>query len=591
MENKRILFFSPSDDVAEITATLKSKYTNLVLDIMLPSQVPFDAQPSLLDEYIHVHNYDGVIAYGRLFQLLEHSYLIPVFELTLSDYDILAAATLAGNYQGKQILCIDSWREKQLFRLLSLLKIQIPIFPVENDTDINQALEQLIQSGYTIFAADAFISTFCKASGMHCLLMSPSYDTIDLLLQSVSQTFEHLDSALSLTNIFRSYIIQSNRSLLVYNGQKKLMECINANESPKLLSITDSLVEDVLEHKELSQMRSINSLFYYIKGTRLTIGEQVFVVFEVRQSIENKLIPIPGVTIKNQKNISNDFYNMFYDDLKNLDFRNKVIAYSSAQNPIVIIGEAGTGKSRLADFIYTYSPHRHSSLFLIDCKQLDKRGLHHLFSENSPLYEYGITLYFKEINLLKRKYIDELVEFLLQSSFMSRNKVIFSVTCSTDNFDENPLCSLLINKVSAFPLFLLPLRNRVSDIPNLAILYVNQLNEKYHKHIVGFEPEAMNYLQSFSWDENIKQFKRILEEVFVMTKEPFITSRKVVSVLKERKSAAIPIPAVSETGKTLDEIIQHGVRRALIANQMNQTMAAKELGISRTSLWRLLKKS
>ncbi len=282
---------------------------------------------------------------------------------------------------------------------------------------------------------------------------------------------------------------------------------------------------------------------------------------------------------------------MFYDDLKNLDFRNKVIAYSSAQNPIVIIGEAGTGKSRLADFIYTYSPHRHSSLFLIDCKQLDKRGLHHLFSENSPLYEYGITLYFKEINLLKRKYIDELVEFLLQSSFMSRNKVIFSVTCSTDNFDENPLCSLLINKVSAFPLFLLPLRNRVSDIPNLAILYVNQLNEKYHKHIVGFEPEAMNYLQSFSWDENIKQFKRILEEVFVMTKEPFITSRKVVSVLKERKSAAIPIPAVSETGKTLDEIIQHGVRRALIANQMNQTMAAKELGISRTSLWRLLKKS
>lgn len=395
------------------------------------------------------------------------------------------------------------------------------------------------------------------------------------------------------SRLLEQYMGASGQSILIYTADHSLIYSIHMEKLEKLQDIARSLIDTVLQSRTLSQTRTLASRTYYLRGTRITWESQDYVVFEIRRSLENKVTLIPGVIIKNQENISTDFYSLFYDYLTNPDFLSRAAAYSEASNPVMIIGESGTGKSRLADFVYSHSPYRQSSLVLIDCKQLDKRGLHLLFqSSQSPLYEYGITLYLKEINLLKRKYTEQLVDFLMQSTFLKKNKMIFSVTCSLSEAGEDRLCQQLISRLNAFPLYLSPLRDRAGDIPKLCLQYLNQLNQNSPKQVTGFDPEAMNYLQSFYWDENVKQLKRVLEELFAMTRTPYICAKDVVSVLRENKGAPPSSFCPAEEGPlTLDQIIQKGVRRSLIANQMNHTKTAKELGISRTALWRLLKKS
>ncbi len=592
MNHRNILVFSPSQGTTGIFFSLKDTFPDLNMDIIQEPELWDEAAVDELETRLQETEYSCIAACRQTVNRISLLRAVPCFELQLSDYDILTACSLAKSYVGKQILLIDHTMERQLGHLLHLLQIPVPVLPVSEETDLDETLARLSGDGCSLFIGDSTVYRACRASELNCLLMSPGYGTVLALLRQISRLLDCQEHAAARVHLFNRYMEAMDQGLLIYNEKKELFEQINIRNNPKLLSVTSALIGDVLRHKELRQLRVIHSKMFFIKGRLIPCHGSNYVVFEIKQSFEDKATSIPGVIMKNKENLSKEFYNMFYDDLRNSDFRNKVISYSAANNPILIIGESGTGKSRLADFIYSYSPYTQSSMFLIDCKQLDKRGLNHLFSsEHSPLYEYGITLYFKEVNLLKKKYTDDLINFLNQSAFMKKNKVIFSVTCNVEESGHNPLCMQLISKLNTFPLYLPPLRSRIGDIPNLAVLYIGQLNEKYHRHIAGFEPEAMNYLQGFYWDENIKQFKRTLDELFTMTNGPYISARNVISVLSEKRGAFAGAPAVPRPQPmTLDEIIQSGVRSALIANNMNQTKAAKELGISRTLLWRLLKK-
>ena len=588
----KILFISPGAGTTELAQSIIPSFDELDFEILNPKSWSERVQLSEIEKKIKGNDYSGICAYGEICRELSERCSVPVFEIQISDADILAAVSLGIKYTGECILIVNRYQEKHVEYLLRLLNLPVKTYSAVENENFSETISQL-GSQYSLLIGDALVYSICQARELNCLLLSPGYDTIQLLIQQISRIFRQQDQ-LHLTNgLFKQYFGSIGGSFLIFDSEHRLVNHMNMENRHKLQNIAESLIETVIQKKRLLQMRTVSSKTYFLKGTLISYNHKDYIVFEIKQSFEDKVITaIPGVILKNQENISKNFYNMFYNHLKNSDFRNQVIAYSATHNPVVIIGESGTGKSRLADFIYTHSPYKQSSLFLIDCKQLDKRGLHLLFeSEQSPLYEYGITLYFKEINLLKRKYTDELVNFLMQSAFMKKNKVVFSVTCGVKESGENRLCQQLISKLNAFPLYLSPLRERADDIPNLCVLYLNQLNETYHKHIAGFEPEALNYLQSFYWDENIKQFKRVLEELFTITSTPYISARNVILVLRERKGEPPAVSVEQQVPLTLNQIIQNGVRKALIANNMNHTKTAQELGISRTALWRLLKKA
>ena len=104
----------------------------------------------------------------------------------------------------------------------------------------------------------------------------------------------------------------------------------------------------------------------------------------------------------------------------------------------------------------------------------------------------------------------------------------------------------------------------------------------------------MAQLQEFDWPHNYTQFQRILQELAQMTHGNYITAQEVQEVLRRERTMATVNKLVEDAGEpldlnqTLDRINQDIIRRILAQENGNQSRTAARLGISRTTLWRLL---
>lgn len=589
MKKIKLLVIVPYDGMIQIIRSFADTNPDYSIDILHEDEFQSISKICLEEK---LSGYEAVLAQGETYEYIKNISTISCFEIPITYFDILASSRLSTNYDGKSIFLASQSITKMAYSLYGLLDFHIDICNVSLEESIKDTIIDLKNSGYTLFIVAANIGKVCRECGVNTIIITSSYESVTDSLNTAIQFLTQAEKNRLGSFVLEEYIEHIGISYLIFDEEEDLIQANNVVDMDRLIRSAQRLIPTVKQEKEIHRINIIKTQPFLMKGSLIKFKDREYIVFEIKKSLENSTTSIPGIIIKNAGNLSKDFYNVFYDDLRNHDFYNKTVSYSSSSNPVIIIGESGTGKSRLADFIYDNCIYRSNLFYIVDCKQLDKRGLNYMFNSiNSPLYEYGITLYFKEINLLKKKYIDQLVDFLKQSLFIKSNKLIFSVTCSLNESYDNKLCELLTSKLGSFPLFLKPLRDRVNSIPSLSVLYINKLNKDFNKNIVGFEPEAMDYLQSFNWNDNIKQFKRVLKELFTLTNSNYISKQYVISILKEEiRQDSTPTNMKKVVNMTLEQITLNAVKDALLANNMNQTKTAKDLGISRTSLWRLLNK-
>ena len=176
-----------------------------------------------------------------------------------------------------------------------------------------------------------------------------------------------------------------------------------------------------------------------------------------------------------------------------------------------------------------------------------------------------------------------------------RNRVIFSCLCDVGEY-TSPVGSLFVDNLCCLSLYLPPLRQIPDRIPTLLNLSLSHLNISIPHQIVGAEAGAIALLQKFPWPHNHSQFHRVVNELIVTASGQLITTTDVQKLLqKERHVGTFSLKsenAVSplDLNRPLAIISQDIAIRVLAETDGNQTAAAKRLGISRTTLWRLLQK-
>ena len=102
-------------------------------------------------------------------------------------------------------------------------------------------------------------------------------------------------------------------------------------------------------------------------------------------------------------------------------------------------------------------------------------------------------------------------------------------------------------------------------------------------------------LRQYNWPNNYTQFKNVLRSLAALSSGPYIRSTTVAELLaKERKlrstASLRPTEPAAAGTRTLEEIISEAVQQAVAAHSGNRAAAARQLGISRTTLWRYLSK-
>ena len=265
---------------------------------------------------------------------------------------------------------------------------------------------------------------------------------------------------------------------------------------------------------------------------------------------------------------------------------------SKTNIPILILGEPGTGKEQIASLIYINSQFSNHPYYLIDAEEIsDKNWNNLIYGEESVFVQTGITIYLRNVDKLSQTRLNQIKTLVIDSQIETRNKLIFSVD-TIPGAKTNEAILDFINTIGASTISLKPLRQRSKDeFLTLITLYINTLDEKYGRNVVGMTNEAEDLFLSYQWPDNLQQLRRVITDIVINTETAYIQAEQVEKSLEAEKSkltSSLALTSVIDINKKMSEIEKDVARAVLLKSNGNQSLAAQRLGISRTTIWRLL---
>jgi PAS domain S-box-containing protein len=285
------------------------------------------------------------------------------------------------------------------------------------------------------------------------------------------------------------------------------------------------------------------------------------------------------------------------------------IAASDAN--VLICGESGTGKDLFARAIHNHSLRSKGPFVAVNCSALTESLLEsELFGHEKSAFTgaertkigrfelaRGGTLFLDEIGDLKPELQVKLLRVIEQREFervggtksIPMDARIISATNRnlTKSIQNNVFREDFYYRLRTVPLTLPPLRERKDDIPLLVSYFIKRFNKKYHKNVRSVDLKVMRFFQNYHFPGNIRELERAMEHAFVFVKGPVIFMSNLPDQeefsLSENKNLITSPHARDPKSKEaiLWAISQCGGKRQ---------DAAELLHISRTSLWRLMKK-
>ncbi|HMF53183.1 MAG TPA: sigma 54-interacting transcriptional regulator [Edaphobacter sp.] len=149
----------------------------------------------------------------------------------------------------------------------------------------------------------------------------------------------------------------------------------------------------------------------------------------------------------------------------------------------------------------------------------------------------------------------------------------------------------LYHRLAMVEMVLDPLRRRPEDIPALAIHFLERFSSRYRRPIDAIAHDAMEKLLVHEWPGNVRELDNVLHNAVLQCEDTVLGSRDLsllTEVADQSQSAEHPR---SETQMRLQDVIDRHVLRVLEECSGNKVRAAEVLGISRSTLYRMLEGS
>lgn len=284
------------------------------------------------------------------------------------------------------------------------------------------------------------------------------------------------------------------------------------------------------------------------------------------------------------------------------------LAREAAQTdqPVCILGEAGTGRHRLARLIHQASSRANDGFFSWSASQDPERQTEHLaqlvgaepgqLKAGSPrtrgvLAEAGRgTVVIREVQALPAAFQSVLNQLLDNRTYQPLGGVITSFpgrliltgapSLESAGAGDLRIAAELRQQLLGRHILLPPLRDRQQDFMQLLLELTQELNEEYGRSVRGIEPAAVVALMNYPWEGNVGELRLVLSRIWPKVETPRLL-RKELPPEFLRNSQRAPL-----TGQipTLAEVERQHITRVLDLCQGNQTRAARLLGVARSTL-------
>jgi len=193
----------------------------------------------------------------------------------------------------------------------------------------------------------------------------------------------------------------------------------------------------------------------------------------------------------------------------------------------------------------------------------------------------------------------ELGEVQRVGSLESRRADVFAVAATNRDLRAEAAIgkfrSDLYFRLSMIELHIPPLRERRDDIPYLTAAFVREFATKLNRPIKGITPAAERLLHQAPWPGNVRELRNVVERACILSDNRIVTERELASAMSVTMTNGDGARVVepSDNGTGADPALMSTAQRDQITRVLrqvsgNKAAAAKQLGISRRSLYRWL---
>lgn len=587
----RVLGIAPYEGIKTLMSSVVADYPQIDLTLFVG-----DMEQGLEIARSNFHgDYDVVISRGGTAKMLQKNLALPVIEIDISMYDILCALKLADGLTGKTAMVSFANITSSAHLLCDLMKYNMDIYTIDSAEAVEPTLRQLQKNDYQSILCDMISNTTAKRLGLNSFLITSGVDSIRKAFDQALLLCRSQQRLRDENQFFRQLIQGQIGQTMVFDQDGNLFLSTLDDPKPELLELLrrDLPVSQLGAERRIT--RNLGRMLYAIRARRISTGSLTYTAFFF-DARKTPLSPNQvGIRFSTRPEAENAFYSSIFSFAGSIsDYQQDIEHISQSTAPVMVTGEDGTGKESIVSVLYMRSPLRNAPLVSINCSLLnDKSWAFLLEHHNSPLADQGNTLYFASIDALSEERRQQLLAVLSEMDVCRRNRVIFSCVCQPGEY-TSAVGSLFMDKLCCLSLYLPPLRQMAERIPALVNLSLSHLNVDLPRQIVGADPEAITLLQNFQWPHNYTQFRRVIGELAVTATGSLITAENVRQALRKERHVGAFSPCAENAAaplnlnRTLDEISQDVARRVVEESGGNQTVAAKRLGISRTTLWRLL---
>ncbi len=336
--------------------------------------------------------------------------------------------------------------------------------------------------------------------------------------------------------------------------------------------------------------------------------------FVIKPWHNDKLIRTIEDTLKNNKKKENKKDSLAInesellgksDAMREIFYKIEKIAPTDAN--ILILGENGTGKDLVAKSIHQHSLRNALPFVKVDVGALSD-GLFEseLFGHKKGAFTdaredregrieaaNGGTLFLDEIGNISLQQQSKLLSVLQNRQVirLGSNQLIpvdIRLVCATnvplyELANETRFRKDLIYRINTVEIIIPPLRKRGEDIIQLAEHFIKVYSTKYFKPELTLDEKAMSKLLNYSFPGNVRELQYTIERAVIMSENAVLQPKDLVFSPIETQ------PAI-EYDLNLSELEKNAILQVIQKHNGNISRAAKELGITRTSLYRRLNK-
>lgn len=337
---------------------------------------------------------------------------------------------------------------------------------------------------------------------------------------------------------------------------------------------------------------------------------------ELLKKIKEAIQPKPsGAVTEKKKNASQTMHSFLEGESEEArKLYNYVSLVAPTQMSVLINGASGTGKEYVAHRIHQLSKRADKPFIAIDCGSIpkdlaaseffghvkgsftgalsDKVGA---FEEANGgtlfLDEIGNLSYEVQVQLLRAlqerriRRIGSTKEIEVDVRLISATNENLKEAIAKGNFRED-----LYHRINEFTLQMPALKDRPEDILLFANFFLDQANRELDRSLIGFDAEASEALQKYSWPGNLRQLKNVVKRATLLAQGEFITAKDLGEEIHERKLTEDDKAEPEESFMLHDEETEkHRILKALQQTGNNKSKAAALLGIDRKTLYNKLK--